>query len=231
MAHPSGISSVFRWRVEQARWVITDPFGWDPWAGPEGSSRDKKQQEDPLVWCNDEVSYDLWVNGWPQSVGAVEAIEFAPKSDRYVGGWLGDEVEPVGVSTATPAQTREAVGTTPAADQSDPQEVVISFMEALVAGDCATAAVYMDPTQRETLQTKFCTSGSGGRYCHSESNGTREETSLVAQQDIELMGEIKTRFNYDSSTSEEQTYSLCRASLSQWNGKWYIWQLIFQGRI
>lgn len=82
--------SVFRWAGNE--WHITDPFGWDPWAGPDQQSHLRKQKEDPLVRCNGEVSYNLWVGGWPQPVTqAVATTPFYPTRDRYVGGWLGEE--------------------------------------------------------------------------------------------------------------------------------------------
>ncbi|MGC8947462.1 MAG: M23 family metallopeptidase [Anaerolineae bacterium] len=81
--------SVFRWTGSE--WHITDPFGWDPWAGPDQQSHLRKQQEDPLVRCNGEVSYNLWAGGWPQPVTkAVTTTSFYPTQDRYVGGWFGE---------------------------------------------------------------------------------------------------------------------------------------------
>jgi murein DD-endopeptidase MepM/ murein hydrolase activator NlpD len=81
--------SVFRWTGSE--WHITDPFGWDPWAGPDQPSHVRKQKEDPLVNCNGEVSYNLWVGGWPQPVGRTGmTTPFQPTQDRYVGGWLGE---------------------------------------------------------------------------------------------------------------------------------------------
>lgn len=82
--------SVFRWTGNE--WHITDPFGWDPWAGPDQQSHLQKQRDDPLVRCNGEVSYNLWVGGWPQPViKKVVATPFYPTNDRYVGGWLEEE--------------------------------------------------------------------------------------------------------------------------------------------
>lgn len=84
--------AVFRWTGSE--WHITDPFGWDPWAGPDQQSYLRKQKEDPLVHCNGEVSYNLWVGGWPQPVSkTVATTPFYPTQDRYVGGWLGEEPE------------------------------------------------------------------------------------------------------------------------------------------
>lgn len=81
--------SVFRWAGNE--WHITDPFGWDPWAGPDRQSHLRKQKEDPLVRCNGEVSYNLWVGGWPQPVSETSAgVPFHPTQDRYVGGWMGE---------------------------------------------------------------------------------------------------------------------------------------------
>ncbi len=81
--------SVFRWAGSE--WHTTDPFGWDPWAGPDQQSHLRKQREDPLVHCNGEVSYNLWVGGWPKSVNeAKTSTKFYPTQDRYVGGWLGE---------------------------------------------------------------------------------------------------------------------------------------------
>ncbi len=131
--------------------------------------------------------------------------------------------------TLAPVPRTEATDTARATDQSDPQEVVVSFMEALAAGDCTKAAVYMDPTQRETLQDRFCRSDQGWQLLTVRIDGMRQELSFVAQQDILFMGEIKTRLYFDSSTFQEDTFSLGRASMSQWNEKWYVWQLIFGG--
>lgn len=86
--------SVFRWNGD--KWNIVDPFGWDPWAGPDEKSRIRKQQEDPLIQCNGEISYSLWVGGWPRNFDAsVEVTAFGPTEDRYIGGWLGqmEEIE------------------------------------------------------------------------------------------------------------------------------------------
>lgn len=80
--------SVFRW--DGSKWRITDPFGWDPWAGPDQQSHVKKQREDPLVNCNGEISYNLWVDGWPRPYeSAMGTAPFPPTQDRYLGGWLG----------------------------------------------------------------------------------------------------------------------------------------------
>ena len=79
--------SVFRWDGD--KWNIVDPFGWDPWAGPDKESRIRKQQEDPLIQCNGEISYPLWVGGWPQNIDNSGGLTvFGPTEDRYVGGWL-----------------------------------------------------------------------------------------------------------------------------------------------
>jgi murein DD-endopeptidase MepM/ murein hydrolase activator NlpD len=78
--------SVFRWNASRNDWQVTDPFGWDPY------SPAARQKDDPLVACNGEISYNLWVGGWPKpasSSAGVSSIE--PKSDRYVGGFLGQE--------------------------------------------------------------------------------------------------------------------------------------------
>jgi murein DD-endopeptidase MepM/ murein hydrolase activator NlpD len=81
--------SVFRW--DGGEWQIVDPFGWDPWAGPDVESHYLRQQEDPLITCNGEISYSLWVDGWPRLYDKSAATApFAPTADRYVGGWLGD---------------------------------------------------------------------------------------------------------------------------------------------
>ena len=81
--------SVFRW--DGSKWRITDPFGWDPWAGPDQQSHAKKQREDPLVNCNREISYNLWVDGWPRPYeSATGTASFPPTQDRYLGGWLGE---------------------------------------------------------------------------------------------------------------------------------------------
>jgi murein DD-endopeptidase MepM/ murein hydrolase activator NlpD len=74
--------SVYRWDGE--RWRVTDPFGWDPWRAP------TDQGSDPLYACNGEISYDLWVGGWPQGVNGAPGASTAPNV-RYMGGWLGEE--------------------------------------------------------------------------------------------------------------------------------------------
>lgn len=90
--------SVFRWHEERGVWQVTDPFGWDPWAGPDQQRRIRKQRDDPLVRCNGEISYNLWVNDWPQPRGQAVAVEpFRPTKDRYVGGWI-----PVGTGSLAP---------------------------------------------------------------------------------------------------------------------------------
>lgn len=89
---------VFRWHEGRGVWQVTDPFGWAPWAGPDQQRRLDKQREDPLVGCNGEISYNLWVNNWPQPYGAAIVPEpFHPTKDRYVGGWV-----PVGTSPVAP---------------------------------------------------------------------------------------------------------------------------------
>lgn len=96
--------SVFRWNQERGQWQITDPFGWDPWAGPDRGRRLAKQREDPLARCNGEISYPLWVGEWPQPharEGSREAAKpFFPSQDRYVGGWVNSEME--GTTAPTP---------------------------------------------------------------------------------------------------------------------------------
>jgi murein DD-endopeptidase MepM/ murein hydrolase activator NlpD len=92
--------SVFRWAGSE--WHITDPFGWDPWAGPDQRTHLQKQREDPLVACNGEVSYNLWAGGWPQPVTReVESTSFYPTQDRYVGGWLEEPIAP-SLTSSTP---------------------------------------------------------------------------------------------------------------------------------
>jgi len=80
--------SVFRW--DGSLWKIVDPFGWDPWAGPDEKSRQEKQQEDPLKNCNGEVSYSLWVGGWPRQLKNEELASVEPSNGQYLGGWLGE---------------------------------------------------------------------------------------------------------------------------------------------
>jgi TolB protein len=88
--------SVFRWNQERGKWEITDPFGWDPWAGPDVESNLRKQREDPLAACNGEVSYNLWFNGWPQPFGQnTPSTSVSPTQGRYIGGWAGEEPEDV----------------------------------------------------------------------------------------------------------------------------------------
>lgn len=82
--------SVFRW--DGAAWKVVDPFGWDPWAGPDEAARERKQREDPLAACNGQVSFNLWVDYWPRAVNASGTQTASiPTQDRYVGGWLGAE--------------------------------------------------------------------------------------------------------------------------------------------
>jgi murein DD-endopeptidase MepM/ murein hydrolase activator NlpD len=78
--------SVFRWNPDRQQWQITDPFGWDPWQAPHG------QTEDPLVNCNGEISYVLWFSWWPTPYGSSQGIAVRPTQDRYVGGWLGNDI-------------------------------------------------------------------------------------------------------------------------------------------
>lgn len=81
--------SVFHWNG--GAWKVVDPFGWDPWAGPDEAARVRKQREDPLAACNGEVSFNLWVDGWPRAVNVSTAQVVHPTMDRYLGGWLGAE--------------------------------------------------------------------------------------------------------------------------------------------
>ena len=114
--------SVFRWAAASGRWEITDPFGWDPWTGPDTAARLAAQKADPLVKCNGEVSYDLWVGEWPGPYGkAAVAERFRPTKDRYVGGWLDAEVQaalaqqapsPTPRPSATPSYAELAVRAT-----------------------------------------------------------------------------------------------------------------------
>lgn len=80
--------SVFRW--DGSTWKIVDPFGWDPFAGPDEESRNEKQQEDPLIKCNGEVSYNLWVGGWPRTVNNEKPISIESIKGQYLGGWMGE---------------------------------------------------------------------------------------------------------------------------------------------
>jgi len=79
--------SVFRWSDSDRRWLITDPFGWDPWAGETAAESVRAQAVDPLRRCNGEVSYNLWVDRWPRDVSAEREQPFPPTHDDYVGGW------------------------------------------------------------------------------------------------------------------------------------------------
>jgi hypothetical protein len=83
--------TIFRWNSIQNQWAITDPFGWDPWTGPDEAANLAAQQSDPLQECNAEISYNLWIGGMPQRAGEQQAqAAVAPAQDRYVGGWVGD---------------------------------------------------------------------------------------------------------------------------------------------
>lgn len=101
--------SVFRWNPDQEAWQITDPFGWDPWAGPDLAGRLKRQLDDPLVQCNGEVSYDLWFGEWPQPHGgSLAAGKIRPTQDRYVGGWMGeDETTAVQPTPSPPSPSQQ----------------------------------------------------------------------------------------------------------------------------
>ncbi|MCG2784936.1 MAG: S8 family serine peptidase [Anaerolineae bacterium] len=76
--------SVYRWNTQRNEWEITDPFSWDPWLSP------GQQISDPLYNCNGEISYNLWVGGWPQSVTGAPSSSALPTA-RNVGGWLGED--------------------------------------------------------------------------------------------------------------------------------------------
>lgn len=80
--------AVFRWNAARSEWQVTDPFGWDPWAGPDTRGRNAAQLRDPLAQCNGEVSYDLWVDFWPRPINGASNGPVRPTADRYVGGWL-----------------------------------------------------------------------------------------------------------------------------------------------
>lgn len=78
--------SVFRWNASRNDWQVTDPFGWDPY------SPAARQKDDPLAACNGEISYNLWVGGWPKGASSTAGVSsIQPKADRYVGGFLGEE--------------------------------------------------------------------------------------------------------------------------------------------
>jgi len=74
---------VYRWNAVRGEWEVTDPFGWDPWLSP------GQQVSDPLHHCNGEVSYVLWVGGWPQQVDGTPGTATGPFV-RSLGGWLGE---------------------------------------------------------------------------------------------------------------------------------------------
>jgi Tol biopolymer transport system component len=83
--------SVYRWNPSFNRWNIVDPFGWDPSAGPAEADNLEAQKKDPLFLCNGEISYNLWVDGWPRMVTQdADSSKQNPLHDRYAGGWAGD---------------------------------------------------------------------------------------------------------------------------------------------
>ncbi len=83
--------AVFHWNPyrtigsNEGEWEVTDPFGWDPWLPPE------EQDGDPLFNCNGEVSYNLWVGGWPQRVSEGPSQGSSGPDVFAVGGWLDDD--------------------------------------------------------------------------------------------------------------------------------------------
>jgi hypothetical protein len=131
--------SVFRWNENQKSWQVTDPFGWDPWAGPDQASRSRKQQEDPLIGCNGEVSYDLWVDQWPRlSSGSSAATAFHPTQDRYVGGWLGETAEPTSPTQAVSPlgnPTNPPAPPAPTAVPAQPSGIIGAWEQAPDQGD------------------------------------------------------------------------------------------------
>ena len=74
---------VYRWNTLTQAWNVTDPFGWDPWLSP------SQQITDPLLSCNGEISYNLWVSGFPISVDGQGGISAVP-STKHLGGWPVD---------------------------------------------------------------------------------------------------------------------------------------------
>lgn len=82
---------VYRWNAERYAWAVTDPYGWDPWAGPTQEDHLAAQRKDPLIRCNGEVSYNLWVGGYPTAYEQAPSAEAGPPTDgQYIGGWMGD---------------------------------------------------------------------------------------------------------------------------------------------
>ena len=73
-------------------------MGWDPWMAPED------QVTDPLFNCNGEISYNLWVGGWPQKIGSSPSPSASGPQTFSVGGWIDENSAPVcpSVSTGTP---------------------------------------------------------------------------------------------------------------------------------
>lgn len=201
-------------------WIVTYDADDDMWRSADISTIRVWSDEKP---ARAKIGGKIQVNE-PRSPTVELCLSGRLTEGEVKSVWIWLKTTSAPPSTATiPKPTSRAV------DQSDPQKVMVSFVEALVAGDCTMAAVYMDPTQRGTLERRFCQSGSGLQILSVRIDGIRQEMSFVAQQDIVFMGEIKARVIYGGQTSQEETYSLGRASMSQWNGKWYVWQLIFQG--
>ncbi|NMC84112.1 MAG: peptidoglycan DD-metalloendopeptidase family protein [Anaerolineaceae bacterium] len=83
--------SVYRWNASFSRWNVVDPFGWDTFARTGEEDSLELEKGDPLFACNGEISYNLWVDGWPHRVNDPIKLTFQnPTGDRYLGGWFGD---------------------------------------------------------------------------------------------------------------------------------------------
>jgi hypothetical protein len=70
-------------------------MGWDPWLPPES------QVSDPLFNCNGEISYNLWVGGWPQKIGGSPSPSSSGPQPFAVGGWIDDDLTTAGPSGYT----------------------------------------------------------------------------------------------------------------------------------
>lgn len=189
--------SVFRWNQEQGIWQITDPFGWDPWMAPD------QQWEDPLVRCNGEISYNLWVDGMPRPYDKLTVNElFYPTQDRYIGGWLGEElnisIEP------TPMEPTPAI----MAEVRDNGKVylgseVILDMITEVLGCFGTGKIDYSPTYEHFIVVLDCFEGDNEAFVfNSDGSGKQRITSH---------GDYLSYYHYSWSPS----------------GRWILYQSIY----
>lgn len=128
--------AVFRWNAARKAWQVTDPFGWDPWAGPTEAKRQQKQREDPLAGCNGEVSYPLWVDEWPRLPNSSKSAQAVhPTQDRYVGGWLGAESQASQSASPVPSTSSGSKTAAPLSKNTLPVTVVPYDYQSRDAGE------------------------------------------------------------------------------------------------